>query len=90
MGFATNIAVYTVYRNGSTNVGVTDTAIAFIATDNLTTHTGFHVIDSPSTTSATTYQIYFRCQSGASYPAKINSPYSSNSLSTITALEIKG
>ena len=88
MGFATNIAIYTVYRN-STNLG-TNSGIAFIGGENLTNHIGFHITDSPSTTSATTYQIYFRCQSGASYPAKINTPYDSNTLSTITALEIKG
>ena len=89
MYFITNQGNFTIYR-GATHLGNGTTGITFRGGDPMTDHMHFHIVDSPSTTSATTYQLYFRCQSGASFPTKINSPYTENSISTITALEIKG
>jgi hypothetical protein len=45
------------------------------------------VLDSPSTTSATTYQVYMRVQSGAPNAVKLNA---GNYKGSITAFEVKG
>lgn len=54
-------------------------------------------LDSPSTTSATTYQPYLYNASGSNFVAYVNrdrdggnNPYNGNSISTITCMEIKG
>tara|TARA_R110001632_G_scaffold65192_1_gene154636 strand:+ start:30 stop:545 length:516 start_codon:yes stop_codon:yes gene_type:complete len=50
-------------------------------------HANLSVLDSPSTTSATTYQLYFLADANT---ARINNGGGQGSFSTITAFEIKG
>ena len=85
---ANDQAVYaTVFRN-STNLGGTN---GFVWTEGepgaVTYYTGLGInyLDSPSTTSATTYQVYFRRSGGST--GQLNS---NNTLGSITCLEIKG
>ena len=73
----------TLYRNNTTNLGNTDGFAWFNGLSGESSQ-NFHVYDSPSTTSSTNYQVYFKT-SGAS------GDLGSNLIkSTITALEIKG
>jgi hypothetical protein len=88
--FAYNTATsadYTIFR-GATNIGSASgrSAIGYFdpysgAIDGCICYT---VLDSPNTTSATTYQVYMKASSGTTYCG------STNFLATITALEIKG
>ena len=80
-------AYYTIFR-GATNIGSATGANAIGYKD---TYNGaidgyicYTVLDSPNTTSATTYQVYMKGATGTTYGG------STNMLSTITALEIKG
>jgi hypothetical protein len=56
------------------------------ASANPNVYLGYNFLDSPSTTSSTTYQIYMKTDNGAS-PTYLNV---NNSVGSITALEIKG
>jgi hypothetical protein len=90
-----NCAVYdqgwfTLYR-GSTNLGKAGNQGGMqneIGDGSTRAHSGcLSYLDSPSTTSATTYQVYFHCASGAGYDAYLNWQGRTGS---ITCLEIKG
>jgi hypothetical protein len=73
----------TIYRD-STNLGNSNglSAIHIVDTDNKV-HTSYSCLDSPSSTSALTYQVYFKCSSGT---ASLNK----SARGTITAFEIAG
>jgi len=73
----------TIYRD-STNLGNSNglSAIHIVDTDNKV-HTSYSYLDSPSSTSALTYQVYFKCSSGT---ASLNK----SARGTITAFEIAG
>ena len=72
---------YTIYR-GSTNLGNNDFGRFYdnVNRDNQATMT---ILDSPSTTSATTYAVYLRASGGGTHYSNIN-----NAKSTIVAQEI--
>ena len=73
----------TIYRD-STNLGNSNglSAIHIVDTDGKF-HTAYSCLDSPSSTSALTYQVYFKCSSGT---ASLNK----SARGTITAFEIAG
>jgi hypothetical protein len=77
------LSAYTIFR-GATNLGATDGMSYFNVGD---TYAGNSVsfLDSPNTTSATTYQMYLR--KGGANSAYINGD---NLKSSITCMEIKG
>lgn len=79
----------TIYR-GSTNLaGITNGfGNLFSGSSYQYSHATLQILDSPSTTSATTYQIYFRIGSGSNV-GRINNG-AGGSFSTITAFEIAG
>ena len=80
----------TIYRNGSTNLG--DSTYGFQAISSNGFPCSYSYLDSPATTSSTTYQVYFR---GTANTARFNQqdndggggPYYKAS---ITCMEIKG
>ena len=77
----------TIYRNGTTNLGTSAGFTGNYGSANTQrTQASSHYLDSPSTTSSTTYQIYIRNESGA------NTVYlnEGNRRGVITAIEIKG
>ena len=86
---ADNRAYYTIYR-GATNLG--DATYGFVefypgdSTNYIISSCSMHVLDSPSTTSSTTYQVYFRDASGSG-TSYLNYR---GIKGTITCLEIKG
>jgi len=73
----------TVYRN-STNASSND-HVCYSLIGSIWHPTGFNFVDSPSTTSATTYTIYARTQSGTMY---LNSGDGGGQTSSFTALEL--
>ena len=75
----------TIYR-GATNLG-SSTGLAIGRDGNVGAfqNAGINYLDSPATTSSTTYQVYFRTESGSN--GAINR---SNVKGSITCLEIKG
>ena len=79
----------TIFRD-STNLGQASRGFGnlFSGSSYQYAHATLQVLDSPSTTSATTYQIYFRIGSGSNV-GRINNG-SGGSFSTITAFEIAG
>ena len=76
---------YSIYR-GTTNLG--DSSTGFVRTynggSNLGSSVAMNFLDSPSTTSATEYSVYFKVAAGLGY-ISVN-----NATSTITALEVAG
>jgi len=85
-------AYQTIYR-GSTNLG--DATYGFHATTGIAEIAYYSFLDSPSTTSAITYQVYYR--NGTGNTARFNFQDSGNDgsallfyKSSITAIEIKG
>ena len=76
---------YTIYR-GSTNLGKAGAQGGMHQATASGTGCSTY-LDSPSTTSATTYQIYFCNASGGGYPAYLNS---NGRTGSITCFEIKG
>jgi hypothetical protein len=79
---------FTIYRNGSTNLGAgSNSALgsAYIAANNLVVNMAIGYLDSPSTTSSTTYQVYFKNDSATT--VYLNAQ---GTLSSITAFEVKG
>ena len=74
----------TIYR-GATNLGGTN-GMSYGGTNGgaIDYTTSYNYLDSPSTTSATTYQVYFRANSGTAFIC------GSNTLSQIIVMEIKG
>jgi hypothetical protein len=87
-GVTNSTSFFTIYRNGSTNLGAgTSNALgsAFIDASNLVAQMSIGYLDSPSTTSATTYQVYFKNDNGTTVYLNAQGTRSS-----ITAFEIKG
>jgi len=82
---------WSIFR-GSTNLGNSSTGFQSLYA-NVAGNTGgagsMQILDNPSTTSATTYAVYFRTQS-ASYETRIGGQYAGNGdgMCTITAMEI--
>jgi hypothetical protein len=75
---------YTIYR-GATNLGGTNGIARFSSSNGaIDGNSSYNYLDSPSTTSATTYQVYFKTDSGTGY---LNV---ANTLSQIIVMEIKG
>jgi hypothetical protein len=82
------IAYATIYRGSSTNLAGGTNALSYysmVGSTYVWIPSSICVIDSPATTSATTYTAYF--SSGGSSTAYINN---SGSVSTITVMEIAG
>jgi hypothetical protein len=82
-----NYSFYTIFR-GATDLGASSDkglAIAYGGGGGSRFNLGINYLDSPATTSATTYQLYFRILSGTT--AGINNEDTKGS---ITCLEIKG
>jgi hypothetical protein len=77
-----NTVYYTIYR-GATNLGGTN-GLAQITEPTSSGSVAYLYLDSPSTTSATTYQAYFRTNLGTGYMG------SNNSKGQIIVMEIKG
>ena len=77
-------AVATVYR-GSTNIGNGSSGLMLIDNDALNIPCTTQVLDSPSTTSATTYTVYVKTSGVTTYVS-----YSSYGHFTITLMEIAG
>ena len=77
----------TIYR-GSTNLGHSSNGFGnvFSGSSYHYAHATMQILDSPATTSATTYQVYFRIGSGSN-AGRINND---GSTSTITVFEIAG
>ena len=80
----------TIYR-GSTNLGGSTNRFGnlFNGSSYNYSHATLQVLDSPSTTSATTYQLYFKIGSGSN-AGRINNGGGGGSFSTITAFEVAG
>ena len=81
-------AYYTIYKNGSTNLGNSSVGLANIYTNAVYTNPfraslSIVYLDSPATTSATTYALYF--QTNTVGTAQINNEATT---STITLMEI--
>jgi len=76
---------FTIYR-GATNLGDATTGIQYCGVGTAANAISMHYLDSPSTTSATTYQVYFR-RTGGSGTVYIQGE---NSRGSITCLEIAG
>jgi len=84
-GNTNSTSFFTIYR-GSTNIGGGSNNIlgaAYINADNLVANMSIGYLDSPSTTSSTTYQVYFKNDNSTT--VYLNAQ---GSLSSITAFEI--
>ena len=81
----TNGTFFTIYRNGTTNLGNGNVGMAFAIVD-ITMNIPMTYLDSPSTTSATTYQVYFRQENTGGTSYIVNQ----GSKGSITVFEIKG
>ena len=79
-----SVGRYTIFR-GATNLGNGNSGMYSSGGNEGSSNTTISVLDSPSTTSATTYQVYLRSEGG-------NTAYTSfgNVQASITAFEIKG
>ena len=77
---------FTIYRNGSTNLGHSTNGFIRTSDGNVDVSVGLGInyLDSPSTTSATTYQVYMRASANTVYLQ------SNTCRGVITALEIAG
>ena len=82
---STNGTFFTIYRNGTTNLGNGNAGMAFALVD-VTMNIPMTYLDSPSTTSATTYQVYFRQENPGGTSYIVNQ----GSKGSITVFEIKG
>ena len=79
--------VATIYRGSSTNLGDSSYGISYAYTSGGSAHSGIsmNVLDSPSTTSATSYTMYFRATAAHSQTLQ-----NAGAKSTIILLEIAG
>lgn len=77
----------TIYRNGSTNLG--DATYGFQAIGGPGYPCSYSFLDSPATTSATTYQVYFRCTANTARLNQTDTDYPFYKAS-ITIMEVKG
>lgn len=80
---STNLGYFTIYR-GATNLGGSVGGFGGVYTSNQYTTTGLNYLDSPATTSSTTYTLYIRATSG-SFSIGDNSLASSITLMEIAA-----
>jgi hypothetical protein len=76
-----------IYKNGSQLVNFDNVAGYFNGTGNTGSATGISYLDSPATTSATTYSTYFALRGSPSGGGSFTINY--NGVSTITLMEIK-
>jgi hypothetical protein len=79
-----NITYFTIFKNGTNLVGASGLTTANDAGVTSWDSVAFTYLDSPATTSATTYQVYFKNAGGTTY---INR---NGSTGSITCFEIKG
>ncbi len=81
-------AFFTIYRGATNLSGVNGMATLYIETASaqITTPISMSYLDSPSTTSATTYQVYTKVAGGGT----VNFSAYSSGTASITAFEIKG
>jgi len=63
---STNESKITVYRNATTNLGNSDSGFQK-ATSGNTSPISFQYLDSPATTSSTSYDVFFRANAGTAY-----------------------
>jgi hypothetical protein len=82
-GSTTNSMYYTIYR-GATNLGGTLGMTAFSNAGGNQYPLAMSYLDSPATTSSTTYTVYFRTSSGSVFFGE------TNMVASITAMEIAG
>jgi hypothetical protein len=75
-------AMYTIYRD-STNIGATNGITRVYNSGDLYFNISMSILDSPSSTSQITYQVYFNCQNGGT--ATVNS---GNLKASLTAFEV--
>jgi len=82
-----NVANWTIYKGASNLFGADGIFIKGREDDagDDPIPLGFHYLDSPATTSATTYQVYFKAAGGITAYLNVNTPKAS-----ITVMEIKG
>lgn len=80
----------TLYRNGSTNLATSFGAYfaSHYMYQSFNQSHAFHFIDSPSTTSATTYSVYFKSVFGGSFQINRDGGGANNGTAAIIALEI--
>ena len=82
-GSTTNSLYYTIYR-GATNLGGTLGMALFSNGNGNEFPFAMTYLDSPSTTSSTTYTVYFRTNTGSVFMGE------TNTVTSITAMEIAG
>jgi len=83
-GSTTNSLYYTIYR-GATNLGGASLGMALFSNGNGNEFPfGMSYLDSPNSTSSTTYTVYFRTNTGSVFMGE------NNVVTSITAMEIKG
>jgi len=75
---------YSLYRN-STNLSADNLGQLYCNTANVLTNVTFNILDNPTTTSSTTYTIYFNASSGTTYLNLGN-----GGVTTIILMEIAG
>ena len=80
----TNTALYTIYKNGSNILGASGIGGLYSAGGSTYACIGANYLDSPATTSSTTYAIYYNTSSGVTYLSY------NGATSTITLMEIAG
>ena len=82
-GSTTNSMYYTIYR-GATNLGGTLGMVVFSNGNGNSFPFTMSYLDSPSSTSSTTYTVYFRTNTGSVFMGE------NNTVTSITAMEIAG
>jgi len=78
---------YTIFKDGSNLIGANGFKVAYNGAVGARDQFSICYLDSPSTTSAITYQVYFKAPGGSGNTAYVNV---ANCLSSITVMEIKG
>jgi hypothetical protein len=81
--------IYTIYR-GATNIGHVDNGLTYYVAQNRTHALAMSFLDSPNTTSATTYQVYLRTNISDCTVKLNDNNGGSGAKGSITAFEIKG
>jgi hypothetical protein len=88
------IMMTTIYRNGSTNLGESTYGMTGTNTGDVGAYSSFAInyLDSPATTSATTYQVYFKSNNANTVYLNSGSGATTSTAvkGSITCLEIKG
>jgi hypothetical protein len=86
----TNIAAYTIYRGGS-NIAPSSSAFVLMSPSQAATiyfPFAINYLDSPATTSATTYTVYMRSQNGSGTVQYGSNPNSVTPSNVLTVMEI--